>query len=732
MRLKSLSISNFQRYGEQSNTIVFPEENILIVGENQDSAGSDSNGSGKTGIPNSISWSLFGEAFKDISADEVIRRGTTKCLVKTVFENNNVEYIIERERSGKESLSFHVNKEDLTRRLTSQTQDEIFNVFSLDPKKYLSDFKNTVYYSAAIIDGFASKATGNKDRMALLTRFLNLSNYDLASTSAKDKKKIFIDENTNNQVKINQMLSSLPKDFKSFESYSSALKDQIIELTNTKDEWIKYKSEILRIRELSSVNNQIEKDIKAIEETFKYKISTEEKDFELKISKLEDSIENLEEAIKRVELEIQENEKKKTILNNLDTEWNAKNIGLDTFSSHLTYVEVIDNLSANINKESTSMQMLKKEKQSLESQLLKPLVCPKCSSDLNYSDGHLHEINIEELQRKIKDLESSISTCIFNINTWETKRKETEKEYKDLQTLKNDLDKLEVKIETIRNTVKQDTDFPNTNLLKEEIWHLTEDAKIVSEESVAKRTTLISELEYKITELKNKLQKDIPVIENEEVELKSSESQIELCNQEIGKYKEIINTNEKFEKETKELQEKIKTNVSIIAKYELWQNNFQAIKQLIIESYLPIFESTVNKYLSLINMGLRVTLSTEKEKKTGGMTQEFSILVTDEHGTVATYETFSEGEMRRIAICVGFALRDIAKTRSSLPFDFIMIDEVLDNLDATGVTEFFNLLQYIPGQKLIISHDDNLKQMFRSIIKVTRKNGVSTAKLIQN
>ena len=60
----------------------------------------------------------------------------------------------------------------------------------------------------------------------------------------------------------------------------------------------------------------------------------------------------------------------------------------------------------------------------------------------------------------------------------------------------------------------------------------------------------------------------------------------------------------------------------------------------------------------------------------------------------------------------------------------MMFDEIIDGLDDTGVSEFFKLLRSIPGQKLIISHNDNLKSMFSNIIKVTRKNGTATAELI--
>jgi DNA repair exonuclease SbcCD ATPase subunit len=74
------------------------------------------------------------------------------------------------------------------------------------------------------------------------------------------------------------------------------------------------------------------------------------------------------------------------------------------------------------------------------------------------------------------------------------------------------------------------------------------------------------------------------------------------------------------------------------------------------------------------------------------------------------------------------AIRDIANSRSSLSFDFLMADEIVDGLDETGMNEFFKLLRNIEGQKLVISHNDELKALFSSVIKVVRNNGISYIK----
>ena len=150
-----------------------------------------------------------------------------------------------------------------------------------------------------------------------------------------------------------------------------------------------------------------------------------------------------------------------------------------------------------------------------------------------------------------------------------------------------------------------------------------------------------------------------------------------------------------------------------------------------IESFLPSFEEQVNTYLNHMEVGMRVRFQTFKEKKSKNKKgdkykYQFNIEIIDENNNKRSIETYSAGESKRIGIAVGFALRELTLTRGYNTFEFLLLDEVVDSLDETGILEFFELLNVISGLKFVISHNSSLKTRFSKVIKVIKENGEST------
>jgi len=85
----------------------------------------------------------------------------------------------------------------------------------------------------------------------------------------------------------------------------------------------------------------------------------------------------------------------------------------------------------------------------------------------------------------------------------------------------------------------------------------------------------------------------------------------------------------------------------------------------------------------------------------------------------------SQGERGRVGTCVGMALRDLTRDRGNNIFDFIFIDEIADSMDSTGLMELVKLLDDVPGQKFVISHNEELKNYFDKTITAIRTDGVS-------
>lgn len=111
-RIKNITIKNFMSVGAITQSLVFNEEElILVLGQNLDQGGNDSrNGVGKSTIINAVSYALYGEAIVKIKMDNLINKINKKNMVVTLdFEVNGTEYRIERGRKPNVFKFYQIN-----------------------------------------------------------------------------------------------------------------------------------------------------------------------------------------------------------------------------------------------------------------------------------------------------------------------------------------------------------------------------------------------------------------------------------------------------------------------------------------------------------------------------------------------------------------------------------------------------------------------------------------------
>jgi DNA repair exonuclease SbcCD ATPase subunit len=120
------------------------------------------------------------------------------------------------------------------------------------------------------------------------------------------------------------------------------------------------------------------------------------------------------------------------------------------------------------------------------------------------------------------------------------------------------------------------------------------------------------------------------------------------------------------------------------------------IKGKIINYYLPILNKTINKYLTDMNFFVQFELDKEfKESIKSRYRDEFS------------YESFSEGEKKKIDLALLFAWRHLAEVKNSLNTNLVIFDEVLDgSLDANATDAFLEILKTFGNNNniFVISH----------------------------
>ena len=139
------------------------------------------------------------------------------------------------------------------------------------------------------------------------------------------------------------------------------------------------------------------------------------------------------------------------------------------------------------------------------------------------------------------------------------------------------------------------------------------------------------------------------------------------------------------------------------------------IKSRIIKHYLPIINKQINFYLTSMDFPIHFTLDTE-----------FNEHIQSSHREEFAYDSFSEGEKKRIDLALLLTWRAIARMKNSAACNMLVLDEVFDSsLDASGTEEFLKIIQSLEKANVfVISHKtDQLIDQFHHVLYFVKERG---------
>jgi DNA repair exonuclease SbcCD ATPase subunit len=120
------------------------------------------------------------------------------------------------------------------------------------------------------------------------------------------------------------------------------------------------------------------------------------------------------------------------------------------------------------------------------------------------------------------------------------------------------------------------------------------------------------------------------------------------------------------------------------------------IKTKVIKHYLPIINKQINHYLLAMDFPILFTFD-----------ESFNESMKSRHRDDFVYESFSEGEKKRIDLALLLTWRAIAAMKNSASTNLLILDEVFDgSLDASGIEEFLKLMTTLEEgtNVFVISH----------------------------
>lgn len=766
-KLRKITIENIAAF-HKSEYIFHSNVATLVYGENLDNDSQKSNGSGKSALSEAIAFCLTGNPLRNIKNDEIINNDKDFASVTLELINASLNSILkitrEIPRKGSQKILVYETINDSEKQIVKSSVDE-YNKWILE---YIGISKDEIYSSFILC----------KSRYS-----------DFLLASDKEKKEIInkfsrgnlVDQSINAVQKDKEPVSKKIEDIKNQISYLSgkidAIKSQIEEEKESKIEKEKEKEE--RIESLKSKIKQLDSDIKektSIIDSLKQLIE-KAKDIAGQINDFEennynsldlngikaylDSIctvldfdydnYNDTEYIERInhsqEMIVSIVNQKNVIQNELvvlnddldkateEFEYNKKLFD-DLTEQYCVFEKNINNQNFQINKDILELEeeikSSKRKIAELESKCMSSIECPHCHNRFVVSDPDFDikkaEVRIKELKSNlltftssIKTLEETLSSNLSSLKDEKAKLKTQEQIYSQYVSkqmmIKDEILKRNKQIQRLDNQEKDEELYIKNN--QEKLNLLIDD--------------MISDLFDELSSLVRKTKNEIKITENListlEGAISSSRKSIEdLKSYSLDQYVDnlIKGQNEASEK-MKEVESEYNLHIEKLNVLNEQEIRFNSFKTYLANSKIDSLSAITNEFLEQIGSDLKVRFEGYTLLKSGKLKDKISIAILRDGIDIGSIGKLSVGEMSRIQLATILAMNKLINLNADNDkgLDLLLIDEVLDGVDESGLDNIIKSINKIGITSIIISHGKTVESYpYRLVIK--KQNGIST------
>lgn len=700
--LKELNIKDY--ISHEKTTIVFKENDKLLL--------SGRSGSGKSSIPEAILWALYGRGRSDNRA--LVRRGAKSATVSLKLVDGGLETLITRTVSaaGKNLLNVTQNtgKEGqflpIERTGIRDIQDWIER--GLLHASY-ELFTNSVAYPQENENSFV-KANASR-RKDLLLEIVRAGNFDQLYEKAR---KTLTEKETESTVATSKMISlevsikqgketiskidSLTKDVEKFsnelETYNLLMKDLEKKANNIT-------GLAKQITDKKSMGQMIQQSLIAIETQRAKDNQSIEDHNKIDIQKARNEVEELKDIDK------QQERIEQTLKDNADRQMKI--------NAHLANKPQITDFVREI--ELINERLIPLIEQSGE--------CPsgdKCPF-VKPIKGQIAFLT-EQIENKTNQNKREKQDMLG----WEkmyaefAPLKDTDVLYQELQKLKKIKNDLSESKQVVLN-------YESFDKVLKEIKEREEKAKVDTEKYTSDLTLV---------------NKEIKEYEEELEKTDSNQINIDLANLNIS----ILDAQNAKEQASADLiiatrtQDYVKNAISELSGLKKGMSKLdgeieslvllkealspKGIKAVAVDYVVPQLEESINQILGQMS-DFRIRLDTQqsKVKEEDGQKEGLFITVINDRGDEMAYENYSGGEKVKITTAISEAMALLVNV------GFRIMDENIVSLDAESTEGFMQVLEQLQDkfpQLIIISHLQDVKDLFVNQMTILKTNGVSKIK----
>lgn len=767
--LKSINATNICAFESLDYTLV-QDQATLIFGNNMDSDSQNSNGSGKSAMIEAIALGLTGEPLRKVNMDEIINDRFDIATVRIVLWNEmeNVQMTVARKLSRKQPQEILIQRQtgpydtdveevklssvaDYNKYVLDQiglSKDDLFSNFILTTRKYKSFLSSSDKEKKELINRFSNGILVDESIDALLNDMEPVKQECIEA----DKKvaecqgsiaalEIEIEKAVNDSEK--RKASRLER----IEEWKSSIVAKRAEIRTINQEIAANDDRLATLDELDVQLQDLEKSAivthavwKIILDRFKeYNIDTAFTDYNIEIQEIQNnqrrdvnSYESLTELCEKLKSTIVPLRSSFATLKANHTQSLAQmDVEGEEISEQIArLLEQTKALRATEQKLEEKRKKLARRIASVNNQLAGVIECPKCHHEFLLSV----DTNVADLKKDLQELTKKSDDLQLEIDKNASSYADTVEQGQAARQQETDLAERKRKSSASYQEAE--------DKLAEAERHLAqvEDKIETLDKSISLATESLKNLRKRMfDEVFSNLDSEVNRIETS---IKTAETKIAVLNGSIKTYEESIEEAEKaidddiissLKDSLKKNQEALNTAIlnkeevnARLNEFKVQEATFTEFKTHLANSKIDAINQITNEFLEAIGSDIRVALSGYTILKSGKVRDKISVSLLRDGIDCGSFDKFSRGEQTRVELASILAIHHLINTNceEGKGLNLLIIDELLDATDESGLTNVFRALNDTQTTSLVVSHG-NIAENYPNRLIINKQNGVS-------
>lgn len=692
---KDITIKNFLSVGNPL-TLSFNSGINLITGKNLDKDG-DGNGIGKSAILNALYFALYGNTINDLKKEHIINKIFKKnCEVTLNLDVNKDGQITTYKIHRGLGPSFcHIYSNEVKNDTLSTipaTNEFIQNLISTSSLVFLNTVIMTPNNS---IPFMAQKAIEKRN---FIEGIFKLEVFKHMLSTARETYHNYLKDHNMYDMQYNETLNNIKNYQQKKNEFEDNRKISLIQLEARKQD---------NIEKLSNIENTI---IPFNQEEYT-KLSTELKDKNSELLKIETILEKFNKVISDANAKItlsnqQETNYTRLLKNYPDTLvlMDIPNVDINPINDNIKKCrEEISTSNANIKINESLIAKLKKYGN----------ICTACERPFSNDE---QKDTTDKINTSTKIIEESKINILNNQNN-------IKKYEDDILTIKKDIEDVKANNTKYNEKLKYTTELSQLTSSKGEQSDIfnkyTEDIKTVKESKI-KIQSIVESIKASIVEFDNIKIKNRYIQET----INTHKTYITNTENDIIKLKNSVNQfDDMIVKET-DKSKKVEIELNVVKEK---MSIYEVIKYIISEEGVKSY--IIKKLLKTLNE--RIAYYMEKLNANGNLifNEYFEDTIVDERGRETTYNNYSNGEKKRVDLACLFAFMDIRMLQGDVSFNIAFYDELLDSAISVQCSKsiftiFKERFEQLNESSYIVSHRlENIKNpMINNIVFLEKFN----------